>query len=595
MRKQSREAWDALTPKIRAAIETATPEHDDQLWLAEKLRPIPVRYHARMVKSYADNLRTTDRRRANLAMLHISEQFQHPLINPTASDSEIREAANHAAQKAWEVATRNKDEQVSRHALLQLAARYQIDPPPHDDFGKLFNRMTSPHWWWRKLRRHFQKAEAAFIGMGFVHKHAAPYLSDEAYARFESQRRSTARLLGNLEAINTETGETFNLGELAEHSLSNPKNRRAEVMVRVKGMEHHADRMGYVGLFLTITSPSRMHAFHASGEKNKKHDESTPKRAQGYLQSKVWEPARAALARLEIDYFGLRVVEPHHDGTPHWHLLVFVKPDRKAELLDILRSYAMREDANEPGAEKHRFTVEHIDPAKGGAAAYVAKYISKNLDGEGVGIDLESGDIAARTAGRAVAWASQWGFRQFQFFGTPPVTVYRELRRLRALTPDQEAIFGAVWKAADEGRFADYLNLQAIPTGRITPLWKEEESTRYRGESTRRVIGLRIPVTDSEPVELVTRDARWEIRIKDKSEDENARFSSPWTRVNNCTPLDLRDFQTDTISPDEVFSGNPTAFIPTTRRWPEKEKPPFGIEPAGRLKNTDLTGRSVAP
>lgn len=596
MRKQSREAWDALTPKIRAALEAATPEHSDRLWLADILQTIPARYHARLVKGHAENLCAQGRRLANLAMLETGEQFQNP-VSLTATADEIRDAAKQAADTAWRTITQHHDEDNARRALFELAERYKVEPPHRDDFAKIVNRMTSPHWWRRKLRRQFQKAEAAFIRMGFVHKHAAAYLSDEAYARFESQHRNTARLLDQLEAVNTETGETFTLGELAEHSLSNPANRRAEVMVRVKGIEHHADRMGFVGLFITITCPSRMHARHSgSGEANPRFDRTIPKRAQGYLQNKVWAPARAALDRLGIDRFGLRVVEPHHAGTPHWHLLVFVKADREAELLETLRGYALRIDPDEPGAQKHRFTVERIDKAKGGAVAYVAKYIAKNLDGEGVGIDFESGNAAAHTAPRAVAWARHWGFRQFQFFGTPPVTIYRELRRLRELTKEQEALIGAVWHAADEGRFSDYLSLQADKAARIAPLWQEEESIRYRGEKSRRVIGLSIPVTNGEPVEFITRGARWEIRLRDtETEGANARFSSPWTRVINCTGLDLRGFPADASSSGELFTGHHDATARARRRRTEKEKPPIGMNPIERLRNTDLTGRSIAP
>ena len=596
MRKQSREAWDALTPKIRAALEAVTPEHSDRLWLADILQTIPARYHSRLVKGYAENLRAQGRRLANLAMLETGEQFQNP-VSLTATADEIRDAAKRAADTAWRTITQHHDEDNARRALFELAERYKIEPPHRDDFAKIINRMTSQHWWRRKLRRQFQKAEAALIRMGFVHKHAAAYLSDEAYARFESQQRGNARLLSSMEAINVETGESITLDELAEHSLSNPKNRRAEVMVRVKGIEHHADRIGYRGLFLTITCPSRMHArLSGSGAANPKFDGSTPRHAQSHLQSKVWEPARAKLNRQGIDYFGLRVVEPHHDGTPHWHMLVFVKPEHEAELLAILRSYALRADPDEPGAAEHRFKVEVIDPSKGGAAAYVAKYIAKNLDGKGVGIDFESGDAAGHTAPRAVAWARQWGIRQFQPFGTPSITIWRELRRLRELTPAQEAMFGAVWKAADEGRFADYLSLQADKAARLAPLWQEEESARYRGEKSRRVIGLSIPVTNGEAIEFITRGARWEIRLRDtETEGANARLSSPWTRVINCTGLDLRGFPGDASSSGELFTSHHDATARASRRRPEKEKPPIGMNPIERLRNTDLTGRSIAP
>lgn len=597
MVKYKAKASDSLTPKIRAQLWAANPEQSDREWVADILNTIPTRYHGRMLKGYAEKHQAQGRRPANLAMLDIGEQFQHPLANPAASDSDVRAAAKHAANEAWEITTIHQDEKSTRKALLQLTDRYQVAPPKHDDFGKFFNRMTSPHWWRRKLRKNFQKAEAAFIRMGFVHKHAAAYLSDESYSRFESQQRGNARLLSCMEAVNVETGESITLDELAEHSLSNPKNRRAEVMVRVKGIEHHADRIGYRGLFLTITCPSRMHArLSGSGAANPKFDGSTPRHAQGYLQSKVWEPARAKLDRQGIDYFGLRVVEPHHDGTPHWHMLVFVKPEHEAQLLAILRSYAMRADPDEHGAAEHRFKVEVIDKAKGGAVAYVAKYIAKNLDGEGVGVDYESGDAGSSSAPRAVAWARQWGFRQFQPFGTPSITIWRELRRLRELTPAQEAMFGAVWKAADEGRFADYLSLQADKAARLAPLWQEEESARYRGEKSRRVIGLSIPVANGEAVEFITRGARWEIRLRDtETEGSNARLSSPWTRVINCTGLDLQGFRGDALSAGERFTGHHGATARANRRRLGKEKPLIGIHPSERLRNTDLTGGRIAP
>ena len=75
-------------------------------------------------------------------------------------------------------------------------------------------------------------------------------------------------------------------------------------------------------------------------------------------------------------------LEPHHDGTPHWHLLLFVEPENKTKLLDIMKRYCFEEDADEKGAVDHRFEVVKINPNKGSATGYIAKYISKNIDGK---------------------------------------------------------------------------------------------------------------------------------------------------------------------------------------------------------------------
>lgn len=110
-------------------------------------------------------------------------------------------------------------------------------------------------------------------------------------------------------------------------STSNPKNARAELMVRMRGFEDMATEMGLVGMFYTLTAPSRYHATHVhSGKRNDKYRDAGPRQTQKYL-CKVWARVRAKLGREGIRTFGFRVAEPHHDATPHWHLLLFLRPE----------------------------------------------------------------------------------------------------------------------------------------------------------------------------------------------------------------------------------------------------------------------------
>lgn len=205
-------------------------------------------------------------------------------------------------------------------------------------------------------------------------------------------------------------------------------------MVRIKGFEMVADILGHAGEFYTLTTPSRMHACLNNGRNNPRFDGTTTLQAHEYL-THLWALIRSELNRQGIRPYGFRVVEPHHDGTPHWHLLLFMPHEHREIVREVMRQYALAENGNEPGAQTHRFKAVAIDPAKGTAAGYIAKYIAKNIDGHNLTQDLYGND-AVEASERITAWANIWGIRQFQQIGGPSVTVWRQLRRLEKSDDD---------------------------------------------------------------------------------------------------------------------------------------------------------------
>lgn len=94
--------------------------------------------------------------------------------------------------------------------------------------------------------------------------------------------------------------------------------------------------MGFVGEFYTLTAPSRFHAINRHGHRNRKWCGASPDETQRYLRN-VWERARAKLHRKGFRIFGIRVAEPQGDGTPHWHMLLFMRPEVIGQVRDILR------------------------------------------------------------------------------------------------------------------------------------------------------------------------------------------------------------------------------------------------------------------
>lgn len=387
------------------------------------------------------------------------------------------------------------------------------DATGRDKVAALARVVVDDHWLRRQLRtQQWRQMENFNRELGLVSQYKGIYVSDLSFQRRKEQKDRTARLLKRMEATN-EDQQTYTLAELNALSVSNPINRRHELMTRLRGFEAFAQQAeeDWQGVLLTVTCPSKFHAIHSvSGQPNEKFNGASPREANDYLNT-LWQRTRAAWDRQEIRAFGFRVAEPHHDGTPHWHLLLFIRKHQIQEAEAIFRDYALQEDGNEPGAQEKRFQTLMIDPKQGSAAGYLAKYISKNIDGFGIETDLY-GQNAVESAMRIEAWASIHGIRQFQPIGGPSVTVWRELRRLEAQGASQDLLKTLI-EAADEGDWATYTTLMGGAVCRreerpLRPYMIEREGLNKYGETLQALKGL---VFDAQPI--ITRVHDWVIQL----------------------------------------------------------------------------------
>lgn len=316
-------------------------------------------------------------------------------------------------------------------------------------------RMTDAKWWKRRIKTMLKQAkENTAINLNIVSKNRDIYCSNLTAKARQTEKALEQEFLKN-NFLENEKGERVSLFDISQTTVANPVNRRNEMMIRIRGFENHADKQSHEALFLTLTCPSKYHNNYAkSGMANPKWMGATPKEAQGYLTN-VWARIRAKLNRDGIMIYGMRVVEPQHDGTPHWHLLVFLPPNQVEAFSRIFRHYALLEDGDESGAQENRCDITHIDKSRGSASGYIAKYVAKNIDGA----HLETGSYGESvniTVMHVEAWASCWSIRQFQQQGGPPVSPYRELRRVRHEQPESSP-FEAPRKAADKGDWCGYI------------------------------------------------------------------------------------------------------------------------------------------
>lgn len=384
----------------------------------------------------------------------------------------------------------------------EYALRRKIEPPPAkflaDRYEARAKRLADPRWWRRKLRAAWTRsAEEGIRRVGLVRKGKSPYVSDTAVNHRAGQKHRMREFCEAHVATN-ELGEQLGLFDLQQHSVSNPTLRRGEFMTRVRGFEELAAFRRDVALFFTLTTPSHFHPQLAAGGKNPSYDNKLSVRhAQAWL-CKHWSRFRAAIHRKKIRLYGFRIAEPHHDGTPHWHGLLFCKAADAVFVERRLRDQWLREFGADPGAREHRVRVEHIDASKGSAAGYIAKYVAKNIDGAGaIGAAQsdETGGTVNDSVRRVDAWSAIHGIRQFQQIGGPPVGLWREARRVREFD-GLDRDLARCCDAADRGSWYGFCRSVTFETGsRHSSLkfWKEEtgELSKYGECRGARTVGLR--------------------------------------------------------------------------------------------------------
>ncbi|WP_258549774.1 replication endonuclease [Salmonella enterica] len=439
-----------------------------------------------------------------------------------------------------------------------ISLQFNVTPPKwervtkkyfgEDEIAPAVMRMFNEVWWRGRLRRIASAwREHLQIAVGNVSKKKHAYASKSCVTDWREQKRRTREFLKGLD-LEDEYGNRISLIEKFDGSVANPEIRRCELMARIRGFENICNELGYVGEFYTLTAPSKYHATTKAGYRNSKWNGASPSDTQSYLTG-LWARIRAKLHREEIRIFGIRVAEPHHDGTPHWHMLMFMLPEDVERVRLIIRDYAWEEDRHElrsDKAKKARFHAEAIDPEKGSATGYVAKYISKNIDGYALDgeTDDESGELLKESAPAVSAWAARWHIRQFQFIGGAPVTVYRELRRMadpetaRALSVE----FAAVHDAAHYGRWADYVNAQGGPFVRrddlqVRTLYEPRTEFNQYGEETVCIKGV-YDASIGAGSPILTRLTQWKIvpkRAVDLAVDVKGAPAPSRSSVNNCT------------------------------------------------------------
>lgn len=326
------------------------------------------------------------------------------------------------------------------------------------------------------------------------------YCSDETLQREKEKKNANECALAGYYVHNTKTGEKIGLLEIV-----NGKGdcKVAEVYNLCKSLERLAEAQDFRWLFITFTAPAQYHPNPSEGKR--RYDRRLGlKDSHDYIGHR-WNKIRAVLNSRKIpagpaSYFGFRTVEPHKDGSIHWHLMLFTSPNLISGITKAIREKFPTDTAA-------KIVLGETGPGTAKAASYIFKYLTKAFSkkdiaqtaaDEATDTERESNDLASmRNKERVQAAIKALNVRQFQPFGVKNlVTTFRKINALKLddVHPEKgsalEYIKEKIWRNRD-GYLEMLSNDELFGRNAEVSLIMESAENRY-GEPTKKCKGIKI-------------------------------------------------------------------------------------------------------
>ena len=272
-------------------------------------------------------------------------------------------------------------------------------------------RLSDARFWRRAIRvLLMREREHFFMRLRLVGKAAEPYVSDAQLSTRIAQLKRQAEwmkqtvLVPRYMTSSEADKELLTLKQVA----STPRTRFAKLYAFVKAMDAISIEQGLATGMLTLTLEPEWHPNPSHGANS--WNGGTPRDAHRSMALR-WQAILRDLDRLGVGVSGLRVVEPHKDGCPHWHLWLLYRPEAETAILCTVMKYFLHKlkvrnpkkprcsssadvvydsltdllagNGRSPTHPKEGAQVElaRIDRSISSGASYAMKYMLKTVDG----------------------------------------------------------------------------------------------------------------------------------------------------------------------------------------------------------------------
>lgn len=394
-----------------------------------------------------------------------------------ALDSDIRRAAKNLASR-----TMTFTAVLGMQSALSMQSDLLGFPIPGQDMHAAWGRATDPRWWKQCLRKEIRWRREAIWAR--LRPTQIAYISPDGLREYRSTQQAQQEWAAKHQ-MEDDSGNKVGLDTLLE---GRDRRRYAELIARTSGMADVAQTEGKTPRLITLTCPSRMHPTTCAGgyhpRANCLYDGTTVKQAHEWSM-RNWQLFRAALGNRGIRTYWAIGVQPHYDGTPHYHIVLWAAPDHWPEIERLALKYWWHSEPDAHAQPKSRIDIRTLYGGHSGVVAYLARvicYVARQVDGHG-----------ENEAESASAWAAAHGIRRYRT-SESHVTVWRYLRRrdisATSLGPSAVAAQNAARGEPVAGVKPDYAAfLKHRSSADLRPAYRDDEN-RF-GERVPRVVGIK--------------------------------------------------------------------------------------------------------